>query len=236
MKRFYTLALSERDAATGEHRILLDGRPVKTPSRAPLSVPGAALAAAIVAEWSGQGEQIDPATMPITGFANASIDQVQPDVATFAGTIADYAASDLLCYRAGEPAELVADQARHWEPLLDWARTRFDVIFIVTSGIMPVDQPAQTVARLVAAVHALDPWLLSAFSTIVTISGSLIGSLALIEGAITADAFWSAIHVDEEWQARQWGEDHEAIARTAIRRAQYDDAARYCALLSDPPG
>lgn len=235
MKRFYTLALSERDIDTGSHHILLDGRPVKTPQRAPLAVPGQALAAAIVSEWSGQGEQIDPATMPMTGFANASIDQVLPNVASFAGTIADYAVSDLLCYRSGDPVELVAEQAAAWDPLLEWAHTRFDASFTVTSGIMPVDQPAGTVKALTATVHALDPWLLSAFSTIVTLSGSLIGSLALVEGAITPDAFWSVIHVDEEWQARQWGEDHEAVARTAIRRAQYDDAACYCALVTGGP-
>ncbi len=235
MKRFYTLALSERDGATGLHHILLDGRPVKTPARAPLAVPGDALAAAIVAEWSGQGETIDPASMPIAGFANSTIDQVLPDVAAFAGTIADFAASDLFCYRATDPAPLVAEQAAVWDTPLDWARARFDVAFTVTSGIMPVDQPAPTVERLVAAVHALDPWLLSAFSTIVSISGSLVGSLALIEGAITTDAFWAAIHVDEEWQARQWGEDHEAVARTAIRRAQFNDAARYCALVAGGP-
>ncbi len=235
MKRFYTLALSERDGESGQHRILLDRRPVKTPMRSPLAVPGAALAAAIVSEWAAQGEQIDPASMPITGFASASIDQVLPDIATFAGIIAEYAASDLLCYRAGDPAEFIGEQEALWDPLLDWARRRFDAVFTVTSGIMPVDQPAETVERLAAAVHALDPWLLSAFSSIVTMSGSLIGTLALVEGAITADAFWSAIHVDEEWQARQWGEDYEAVARTAIRRAQYDDAARYCALVAGGP-
>jgi chaperone required for assembly of F1-ATPase len=235
MKRFYTLALSERDVETGQHHILLDARPVKTPLRAPLAVPGDALAAAIVAEWSGQGEKIDPATMPVTGFANATIDQVLPDVTAFAGIIAEYAASDLLCYRAGEPAELVGEQAQHWDPLLDWARTRYDIAFTVTSGIMPVDQPAATVERLAGAVHALDPWLLSGFSTIVSISGSLVGALALMEGGITPDALWDAAHVDEAWQVRQWGEDHEATARNAIRRVQYDEAAHYCALVTGAP-
>ncbi|HEX7872002.1 MAG TPA: ATP12 family protein [Sphingobium sp.] len=235
MKRFYTLALSERDAATGLHRFLLDGRPVKTPARETLAVPGETLAAAIVSEWSAQGEAIDPATMPVTGFANAAIDRVLPDAASFTATIAAYGANDLFCYRADEPAELVAEQAALWEPVLDWARGRYGVTFAVTSGIMPVNQPAETVERLNAAVDALDPWLLSAFSTLVSITGSLIGPLALVEGALTADALWTAVQVDEDWQARQWGEDAEAVARTAIRRVHYDDAARYCALVAAGP-
>lgn len=231
MKRFYTLALSELDPQTGDFRILLDGRAVKTPARAPLAVPNAALAAAIVAEWMAQGEQIDPATMPMTGFANASIDRVLPDVATFAATVAAYSASDLLCYRASDPAALLAEQAAHWDPLLDWARDHYAVAFAITHGIMPIDQPGATVERLTAAVDALNPWLLSAFSTIVSITGSLVGGLALVEGAVTPEALWAAAQIDEDWQARQWGQDADAVARDAIRHIQFDDAARYCALV-----
>lgn len=235
MKRFYTLALSERDEDSGGYRILLDGRPVRTPMRAALAVPGAALAEAIVSEWSGQGEAIDPATMPITGLANATIDQVLSDVGGFADMIAQYAASDLLCYRASEPAELVAQQAAQWDPLLDWAGRRHGLTFTTTSGIMPVDQSPAVIGHLAEIVHGLDPWLLAGLSTVVTTSGSLIGSLALMEEAISPDTLWSAAHVDEDWQIRRWGEDHEAAARTAIRRAHYDDAARYCALVSARP-
>ncbi|MET0137352.1 MAG: ATP12 family protein [Sphingobium sp.] len=236
MKRFYTLAMAEHDAASGQHRILLDARPVRTPARAVLEVPGEALAAAIVAEWSGQGEKIDPATMPLTGFANATIDQVLPDVARFAATVTGYAASDLLCYRAEGPAELVALQAATWDPLLDWARARYDIAFAVTSGIMPVDQPTATVEALTAAVRALDPWLLAGLSTILSISGSLVGALALTEGAVTADALWDAAHIDEVWQARHWGEDSEAVARTAARHVHFDEAAAYCALVASAAG
>lgn len=233
MKRFYTLAVSEWDQDSGLHRILLDGRPVKTPAREPLAVPGEALAAAIVAEWAGQGETIDPATMPMTGFANATIDRVLPDVAGFAKGVAAYGANDLFCYRAADPVELVTEQAGLWEPLLDWARGRYDVTFAVTSGIMPVDQPPATVERLSAAVHALDPWLLAGLSTIVSIGGTLVGALALVEEAATVETLWEAAQLDEDWQVRQWGEDAEAVARTAERRVQFDEAARYCALIGD---
>lgn len=231
MKRFYTSATSEPDPATNTRRILLDGRPVRTPARETLIVPGAALADTIVAEWAAQGERIEPATMPMTGFANATIDRVLPDAAGFAEGIAAYSASDLLCYRADDPAELVALQAAAWDPLLDWARARYDAAFTMTDGIMPVDQPPATVERLRAAVHALDPWLFAGLATIVTISGSLIGALALMEGAINAGMLWDAAHVDEVWQARLWGEDADAVARTRIRRLQFDDAARYCGLV-----
>jgi chaperone required for assembly of F1-ATPase len=231
MKRFYTEASRVLDAATGMHAILLDGRPVRTPARMALAVPGAALADAIAAEWAAQGEHIDPASMPMTGFANATIDRVLPDVAGFASGIAAYGASDLFCYRADEPPELVALQSAAWNPLLAWARARYDIAFTVTDGIMPVDQPQASIDRLTAAVHALDPWLLAGLSHIVTIGGSLIGALALAEGAVNAATLWDAVQVDEDWQMRQWGEDADAMARASVRRAQFDDAARYCALV-----
>jgi chaperone required for assembly of F1-ATPase len=230
MKRFYKTA--HREAGEGAtHRILLDGRSVKTPARAALEVPGMGLAEAIAAEWNAQGEKIDPAAMPLTGFANATIDRVLPDTATFVGTVAPYGANDLFCYRADDPAELVAEQAAAWDPLLDWARARYDIAFAVTDGIMPVNQPPATVERLRHAVEALDPWHLAGLSTLVSLGGTLIGALALLEGAIDAEALWMATRIDEDFQAREWGEDYEAVEKAAARKAQFLDAARYCALV-----
>ena len=231
MKRFYTVAARELDVDGGRWRMTLDGRPVRTPARDLLAVPGVALADAITAEWDGQGESIDPATMPMTGFANACIDRILPAVETFVRNIAAYGASDLLCYRAEAPPELVAEQAGSWDPLLDWARGRYGISFTVTGGIMPVDQPAATVARLGEAVAALDPWLLAGLSNLVSIGGTLVGALALIEGAVDAESLWHATRVDEDWQERRWGDDQEAMTRDAARHVQFLDAARYCALV-----
>jgi chaperone required for assembly of F1-ATPase len=228
VKRFYTLA--EAAQADGGWAIRLDGRPVRTPARALLALPGAALARAVAAEWAAQGETIDPATMPMTGFANATIDRVLPDLDGFRAQIATYAASDLLCYRADEPAELVALQAAEWDPLLDWARGRFAIAFAVTGGIMPVDQPEATRARLAAAVAEIAPWRLAGAAVVTQIGGSLVGTLALLAGMIDAAALHEAVTLDERWQARRWGEDEEAAGRLAARRTELLAAARYCEL------
>lgn len=231
MKRFYTAAQAIPDA--GGWSIRLDGRAVKTPARALLAVPGEPLAQAIVAEWDAQGERLDPATMPMTGFANATIDRVLPALADFRAQIAAYAASDLFCYRADEPAMLVARQAQVWDGLLDWARGRYDVGFAVTGGIMPVDQPRATLTRLAAAVAALDPWLLAGAATITQIGGTLVGTLAHLEGELEAEALFAAVTLDEQWQAERWGEDAQATAQLAARRADFLSAARYCALVGN---
>jgi chaperone required for assembly of F1-ATPase len=234
MKRFYQQAAVV--AQEGGWAIQLDGRPVRTPARALLAVPSERLAAEIAAEWAAQGETISPSTMPLTGLANATIDQVLPAVADFRAQITAYTASDLLCYRADEPEALVALQAAQWDPLLRWAQARYDISFAVTAGIMPVDQPEATRARLTAAVGALDPWLLAGAATLTQISGTLVGMLAHLEGEITAQALFDVATLDERWQAEQWGEDAQAAATLAIRRTDVLNAARFCALVAGRTG
>lgn len=231
MKRFWKTAQAE--PADGGWAIALDGRPVRTPSRALLAVPNEALAHAITAEWDAQGEELDPTTMPMTGFANATIDRVLPALGEFRGRVAVYAESDLLCYRADGPAELVERQSAQWGPLLDWARTQLGVDFAITSGVLPVDQPARTLAGLRGAVEALDPWQLSGVATLTQISGSLVGTLAMLHGAITDEALFDTANLDERWQAERWGEDAEAADRLGLRRAEFLAAARWCALASE---
>lgn len=228
MKRFY------RKAAAGDGgTILLDGRPVKTPARAALALPSPRLAIAIAQEWEAQGETIDPRSMPLTGLANAAIDRVEPDPATFAASLAAYGETDLLCYRAAEPAVLVARQTETWDPLLDWARGRYDVHFELVTGIMHRPQPPATVTRLAEAVAAHRPWQLAALSPLVTISGSLVTALAVAQRAIAAAAAFDATHLDELWQAEQWGEDALALAAREARRRDFLAAARFLELLTN---
>ncbi|CCW19740.1 Chaperone required for the assembly of the mitochondrial F1-ATPase [Sphingobium indicum BiD32] len=228
MKRFY------KDVAVvpSDHgfAIQLDTRPVRTPARALLALPTPALADAVAAEWRAQGETVDPGTMPLTGLANAAIDHIVPNHVSFAAGIARYGQSDLLCYRAHAPQTLVERQAAAWDPLLDWARARYDIAFVVTQGILPVDQPAQTLARLDAAVAAFDPFLLAGLSTLVNLSGSLICGLAIVDGGHDLDAIWQAAEIDDAWQVEQWGEDAQAAARTTQRAADFSTAGAFCAM------
>lgn len=228
MKRFYK-SVTVADTPEG-FEIRLDDRPVKTPARLALRLPTRALADAVAAEWEAQGETIDPRAMPLTGLANAAIDRVAPDPGRFARDIAAYAETDLLCYRADEPPGLVARQTAEWDPLLDWARRRYDVHFEIVTGIMHRPQPAATVTRLSEAAAARDAFALAALSPLTTIGGSLVAALAVAEGAVGAEDAFAATHLEELWQAEQWGED--ALAREArdARRADFLAAARFGAL------
>lgn len=225
MKRFW------KEVTVEGREIRLDGKPVRTPGRVPLVLPTDALAEAVAEEWRAVGETIDPRAMPLTGLANAAIDRIAPDSATFAAGLAAYGESDLLYYRAELPEPLVARQQAAWDPLLDWARGRYDVHFETTAGVMHRPQPRATLTRLGEAVAALDAFRLAGLSPLVTVSGSLVAALALLEGAVDADTMWFASQIDEAWQAEQWGEDTLAVQAREAHRADFDAGARFLALL-----
>ena len=229
MKRFWKEVSVERE---GEGwTIRLDGRAVKTPARGALSVPPRALADALAGEGEAVGAAIDPRNMPLTGLANAAIDRVAPARQAFADNLANYAEADLACYRAEGPRELVDRQAEQWDKLLGWARRRFDVDFATTSGLRHVAQPSATVERLSHAIAALDPFRLAGLSPVVTIGGSLVAALAVLEKAISPEEAWEAVSVDDRWQIEQWGADADAEAALENRRRDFLSAARFLDLL-----
>lgn len=213
------------------HALRLDGRPVKTPGRAALLLPTPALAEAVAQEWRAVADEIDPRAMPLTGLANAAIDRVATAQPAFAAGLAAYGETDLLYYRAEGPAELIARQSAAWDPLLDWARARYDVHFETATGVMHHPQPPATIARLAEAVATLDPFRLAGLSPIVTIGGSLIGALALLESHAGRDAVWAAVETDEDWQTEQWGDDDIAIKARETRKADFHAGARFLSLL-----
>ena len=229
MKRFWEAAEAVRE--DGGWTIQLDGRPLRTPARASLVVPSEALAKAIATEWHAVDGTVDPGKMPITGLANAAIDRIAPNRQAFAGGLARYAEADLACYRSEWPPELVERQAECWDPLLVWARRRYDVDFATTSGLMHVPQPQPTIDRLAQAVAELDPFRLAGLSPLVTVGGSLIGALAVLEKAMTADEVWGAVSIDERWQLEQWGSDVEAKAALENRRSDFFAGASFLELV-----
>jgi len=225
VKRFW------EDVSIADGEVALDGRPVRTPGRVALRLPTAALAEAVAEEWRAVGERVDPRTMPLTGLANAAIDRIAPAPQGYAETLARYGESDLLCYRAESPPELVARQAAAWDPPLAWAMRRYDAHFEIATGIIHVAQPPATLARLHEAVAALDAWTITGLTPLVTVTGSLVLGLALVEGAMDADSVWHAARIDDDWQVERWGEDELATRTTEAHRAEFDAAVRFLAAL-----
>ena len=234
-KRFYEDATTEeRD---GAFVLCLDGRPARTPGRRPLAVPTRRLGDALAEEWAAQGAEVDPATMPLTRMVNSALDGVAPDPGRVVDDLARYAGSDLVCYRAGEPDQLVAEQAAAWDPVLAFAREALGADFVSTRGVTFVDQPGPAIAAVRDALEtgsARSPLRLAALHVMTTLTGSVLIALAHAAGRLTADEAWAAAHLDEHHQERIWGADDEALARRAARQAEFRAASRLHALAGDP--
>lgn len=224
-KRFWKTATAT--ACKGGFTVLLDTRSVKTPAKADLTVPTLAMAEAIAAEWEAQEDVLDPGTMPVTRGANAAIDKVREQRGEVIALLAEYGDSDLLCYRAAGPDALIKLQADGWDPMLDWAANTLGARLFVGEGVMHVPQTSDALAKLRAELDAFDDFALAAAHDLISLSGSLILALAVTKGAIPADNAWTLSRIDEHWQIAQWGEDDEAAATEATKRAAFFDAARF---------
>ncbi len=229
VKRFYDI-VAWRPCAGG-FEVTLDERPVHTPGRQRIVVPTEELADEIAGEWRGQSGDVRPETMPITRLVTTAIDRVAERRVEVVADLAEFGASDLVCYRADAPAELVTFQAQHWQPLVDWAASRYGAMMSVTSGIMPVDQPPEAVQALASALEPLTDFELMAVHAVTVATGSLITGLAVAEGKIAGEEAWQAGLADEHYMAEVWGEDAEAKARQEALREEIVMAERLLHLL-----
>jgi len=171
--------------------------------------------------------------MPQMQLACTAIDRVAPNRATIIRETAGYGASDLLCYRAEGPAELVDRQAAEWQLVLDWLADEVGAELVVTSGIVHVSQSDEALAALASAVGKLDDFELTGVTQLTQIYGSLSLALAVDRGRLDwADAV-AASHLDELFQSERWGDDKEAIDRRRGMHSEAGAAAAFLALVRD---
>jgi len=233
MKRFYRdVTVSAQPGGFG---VALDGKALRTPAKRALLLPTRALAEALAAEWAGQGGDIRPDTMKLMALASTALDLVADKRAAVADEAARYAGTDLLCYRAEAPESLVRREWALWQPLLDWAADRFDAPLRVTAGIVPIEQPADSLKALRFVLDGLDPLTLAALADLTAACGSLILALALWDGRLDAAGAYEAAVLDEDFQNERWGEDAEAMIRRHRLEADIQAGARFFALLRGDP-
>ncbi len=230
VKRFYKAV--EIVQQTDGYGIALDGRPVKTPGGRKLTVPTKGLAQALLEEWQAQAGRIDWTSMPLNRLAFTALDGVGPHIEAVRREIADYAASDLLCYRAPHPQALAAKQAAAWDPVLAWLAQSFDAVFETGEGITYIAQPPRSLQQIAVHLQRYGPFSLTALHVLTTLSGSVFLALAVQGRFCSAAQAWDYAHIDEDWQASHWGHDAEAEQRHNRRRAEFLTAARFLHLLA----
>ncbi len=233
-KRFWTATQATKTAEG--YSVELDGRALKTPAKADLVVPTRGLAQAVAQEWDALEEKIDPTLLPFTKLCNAAIDNMVQKAGLVVETLAEYAETDLLCYRADSPEGLKRRQSEVWDPLLDWARDSHGLFFVQTAGILPVEQPPATLSAFHKWLSQMDHFQLMACHDLIMGSGSIVISRAVVEGHIDANTGWAASIVDEIWQMEQWGDDEEAKILRDTKARDFKTAAQMIRLLHKSEG
>lgn len=230
MKRFYQTASARTDASG--FGVALDGKPMRSPAAKPFLLPTSSLAEAVAAEWQAQGEQIKPASMPLMQLAATAIDKVAEAPRATVASVAGFAATDLVCYRAEGPRSLFERQEQLWQPLVDWARLHYDAPLIVVTGVMPRPQPPEALRAIEMAVAALEPFRLTALASATGAASSVVLGLALLEGRLSGAEVYDLSLLDETYQIERWGVDEEAARRQAGLKVEIEAAERFLALLS----
>lgn len=215
-KKFYKSA--EVAEEEGFFKVLLDGRPVRTPGKSVLQLNSQSVMESIAIEWNAQVERIDPMTMPVTRLINTAIDGVSTEMQAVKEDIIRYAGTDFLCYRAEAPDQLVERQSELWDPMIDWAQSSLGARFVLAAGVMHVDQPPESINAFSVHVGLIEhPAVLAATHVVMTLTGSSILAMAVLKDHLTAEEAWELAHVDEDWNISLWGEDEEAMERRAKR-------------------
>ncbi|MBL8543876.1 MAG: ATPase [Hyphomonadaceae bacterium] len=227
-KRFYKSA-SVDEASVG---VMLDERRLRTPANAVFAAPTRALAEAIAAEWSAQGDHIAPSTMPLTQLAFAAIDAAPARRGDLAAYVAKFGETDLLCHRADSPPGLVERQAQAWDPLLAWSEQRLGVKLPVVVGVLAAPTDEASIETLRAHADALDDFRLTALAQAAGASGSALIAFALAHCQIDAAGAFAAAALDDLWSQETWGRDEEAQVRLDRLRAEFEAIDRFFAALA----
>jgi chaperone required for assembly of F1-ATPase len=232
-RRFYKeVVVAAPDAEHTGYRILLDGKPVKTPNRATLAVPSNGLAQAIAGEWRAQEGVIRPETMILTKLANTAIDRVAPNPARAREQILVLARSDVVCYRAETPSDLIEREQQAWDPVLAWLNERFGASLRPASGIGFVAQDEAAIGSLHSALLHRDAFFISALYAAAALLGSVVLALALSENELDSEEAFARANLDKIYQAERWGWDEQDKAKTAAERSELRQISRFLELLS----
>ncbi len=222
MKRFYKEADVAEDS--GRYAVRLDGRAIKTPDRSDLSSDNETLARLSAEEWNAQVEKIVPDSMPLTQLLNTRIDRITAQRKTLEREVLKYINTDLLCYRADNPEELVSRQNKHWQKHLDWFERESGLSYIVTTGLAALKQDDRIHAHIAADVAALDDDRFTILQMVTPACGSPVLALAFIKGAACVDELMACAFLEEDYkfdffnEALHGGDPLTEKKRIALRR------------------
>ncbi len=226
-KRFWK-EVSVKQTKTG-YQVNLDNRELLTPLKNPLKIPTQQLANEIAREWQEVESEIIPENMPFTKRANSAIEYIGTQREGVEADLSSYVNSDLICYRAEGPTDLVALQLQ-WDQWIAWVQ-RFGIDLKVTAGVMPIQQPVKNEENALKWLRKWNDFQLSAIYDFITLTGSFAIGAAIAENAVTPQKGYELSTLDEVFQEQIWGADEDARESRIKVKLSLNSAFAYFKLL-----
>ena len=201
--------VSIKKISSNSFQIMLDDRILQTPLKRELVLPNLNLTQEIVKEWDQVSKKINTESMIFYGLISTSLDKIIDNRNLYIRDILDYIDTDLICYRAENPKELVELQKNKWDPIILLIEKYISTKVQIFQGILPKKQHANVHSKLNNLINQFNIFEISALHRITNITGSILLSLCVLKKDISANDVFELSFLDELWQAENWGFDEE---------------------------
>ncbi len=209
MKKFWErVQLKKTDISSYE--IFLDDKILKTPLRKKLIIPNLKIAEEIYKEWNQDIKIIDKDAMIFYGILSTSIDKICGNRKLYIDDILDFIDTDLTCYRAEKPNDLVQWQSKNWDPILLKVEKYINSKINVFRGIMPLKQDQEIHIKITKLLTKFNDLEILVLHRIANITGSVFLSLCIFISDKIKEKAFELSFLDELWQAENWGYEEEA--------------------------
>ena len=209
MRKFWKTVKVKKNSSNS-YEILLDKNVLKTPLQKDLIIQNSKIAEEIYKEWNQDTNILDTDAMIFYGIISTSIDKISNDRILYINDILDFVDTDLICYRAEGPNDLVQWQSKNWDPILLKVEKYINNKIDVFKGIMPLKQNKGIKFKITKFLTKFSDLEIIALHKITNITGSIFLSLCILNNDIIKEKVFELSHLDELWQAENWGYEEEA--------------------------
>ena len=210
MKKFWKI-VQVKKKLKNSFEILLDKRILKTPMQKDLIFSNYKIAKETALEWDIDEKEINTENMVFYGLISTAIDKISNDKVSYIENVLGFINTDLICYRADGPNELVDLQNSSWNPIISFIKKYIDVELKFFIGVMPSKQSLEIFNRLKTLINSFSDIEISALHRMTNLTGSIFISICILKGDVLKNEAFELSFLDELCQAKNWGVEEESL-------------------------
>jgi len=214
-------------SSKNKYCIQINNKTAKTPQGNLIELPTLKLAKIILKDYqSFKTKKVANIVSPIR-LTNTAIDRIIADNHNYIEKLSLYANSDVICYFARSPRDLIKKQNKHWLPLIIFMQDYYDINILYTSEISAISQSKDSLYKLKFILSKKNNFELSAISVLSQLTNSIIISLALVNDKINVKNAFEFSNLEEIYQSSFWGKDEEAFTRLQAISTDIKNVKKY---------